>query len=396
MTKARIFISTGEVSGDLQGSLLVTALWRQAEQMGLDLEILAIGGDRMAQAGATMLGNTSSIGSIGIFESLPYVLPIVRMQRRANRYLADHMPDVVVMIDYGSPNLRLGTYIRKHLPQMPTVYYIAPQEWVWSLSSRVTQQVVKVSDRLLAVFAEEARYYAHWGGNTTYVGHPLIDRMQAAPSRAQARDALGIAPDDVAIALVPASRHQELKYLVPVMFQAARQIQAKLPQARFWVPLSLPEFRPALEASIRQYGLRATLVNPAESRQVLAAADLAIAKSGTVNLELTLQNVPQVVMYRVNPVTAWIAEHILRFSIPFMSPTNLAVMEPVVPEFLQYHATADSISQASLELLLNPQRRQRMLDDYQRVRQALGEPGVCDRAAQEILKMLPARVLQPA
>ena len=121
----------------------------------------------------------------------------------------------------------------------------------------------------------------------------------------------------------------------------------------------------------------------------MAAADLAITKSGTVNLELSLLNVPQVVAYRLHPVTTWIARNILKGSIPFASPTNLVVMREVVPEFLQERATPENLTQAAMELLLNPSRKEQIVADYREVRQHLGEVGVCDRAAEEILQMVP-------
>lgn len=387
----RIFISTGEVSGDLQGALLIEALQRQAQQAGMSLEILALGGQRMATAGAVLLADTSAIGSIGLFESLPYVRSTFRIQRQARHYLKQHPPDLVVMIDYVSPNLAMGGFIRKHLPKTPTVYYIAPQEWVWSLSPRNTQQIIRISDRLLAIFPAEATYYQKHGGTVTWVGHPLVDRMQTAPSRDHARQLLGITPDQLAVALIPASRWQELKYVLPVMAEAAQQIQTQLPHVHFWIPLSLEIYRASLERTIQYYGLQATIVSNLGSNQsqtVIAASDLVIAKSGTVNLETALLNVPQVVMYRVNPVTAWIAEHLLKFSVPFVSPPNLVLMEPIVPEFLQYQATPERLAQESLEILLNPDRRQQMLDDYARMRKKLGDVGVCDRAAKEILQLL--------
>jgi lipid-A-disaccharide synthase len=386
-SSVRLFISTGEVSGDLQGSLLIRALLVEANQRGLDLEVLALGGDRMAEAGAMLLGNTSAVGSIGLLESLPYVLPTLRLQRQTKRYLAEHPPDLVVLIDYMGPNLTIGAYLRRCLPKVPVVYYIAPQEWVWSLNANNTRKIVQTVDRLLAIFPEEARYFQNQGISTRFVGHPLIDRMQTAPNREQARQMLGIIPDQLAIALIPASRRQELAYLLPVIFEAAQQIQAKLPHSHFWIPLSLEVYRPVLEQAIQRYGLRATLVAN-QTQAVIAAADLAIAKSGTVNLETALARVPQVVLYRVNPITAWIARHILKFSIPFMSPPNLVLMEPIVPEFLQEQATPSNIAREALDLLLNPSRRQTMLADYQRMEQALGEVGVCDRAAQEILNLL--------
>jgi lipid-A-disaccharide synthase len=383
----RIFISTGEVSGDLQGALLIAALQRQVVAAGLELEIVALGGEKMAAAGAHLLGNTSSIGSMGLFESLPYVLPTIQVQRKAIAHLKENPPDLVVLIDYMTPNLGIGTYLRKHMPQIPVVYYIAPQEWVWSVSLSNTSRIVSFTDKLLAIFSEEARYYEENGAKVSWVGHPLVDRMENAPSREAARGKLGIESEQIAIALLPASRRQELKYLLPVIFQAAQNIQAKLPEVHFWIPLSLEIYREAIEKAIQRYNLQATVVS-GQQQEVMAAADLAITKSGTVNLELSLLNVPQVVTYRLHPVTAWIARNILKGSIPFASPTNLVVMREIVPEFLQERATPENVTQAAMELLLNPSRKEQMVADYREMRQHLGEVGVCSRAAEEILQMV--------
>jgi lipid-A-disaccharide synthase len=382
----RIFISTGEVSGDLQGSLLIAALQRQAVAAGLTLEIVALGGEKMAQAGAKILGNTSGIGSMGLIESLPYVIPTLRVQRSAIAYLKENPPDLVVLIDYMGPNLGIGTYMKENLPDVPVAYYIAPQEWVWSMSFQNTNRIVGFTDKLLAIFPEEARYYEQNGANVCWVGHPLIDRMANAPSREIAREKLGIKEEEITIALLPASRDQELKYLLPVIFAAAKNIQSNIPNVHFWIPLSLETFRDKITAAIKDYGLQATVVL-GQQREVFAAADFAITKSGTVNLELALLNVPQVVVYRLHPLTAWIARHILKGSIPFASPVNLVVMREIVPEFLQEKATTENITQAAMELLLNSQKRQKTLTDYQEMRHSLGELGVCDRTAKEILAM---------
>ncbi len=422
MTVKTIFISTGEVSGDLQGALLIDGLKRQAQAQGWELEIIALGGAKMAKAGATLLGDTAAIGSMGIVESLPFVLPTFQIQRRAKQYLRQHPPDLVVLIDYMGPNLSIGNFIRRRLPQVPVAYYIAPQDWVWSARSilpRDTMTIVEMTDQLLAIFPGEARYFEKKGASVSWVGHPLVDKMQSGPSREEARAALGIEPNQTAIALVPASRRQELKYMMPIAFAAAKQLQLKLlgngeegeerqggqggistqhsppsPRHRvtassdsplFWIPLSLETYRPAIEAAIQRYGLRATIV-AAQTQEVLAAADLAITKSGTVNLELALLNVPQVVFYRVSPFTAAIAR-LLKFSIPFMSPPNLVLMRSIVPELLQEQATVDNIVREALELLFNSERRSATLRDYQEMRQLLGEVGVCDRAAHEILQL---------
>ncbi len=384
----RIFISTGEVSGDLQGSLLISALKQQVATTGLSLEIVALGGEKMASTGATLLGNTTHIGSFGLIESLRFVLPTLQIQRQAIVYLKQHPPDLVVLIDYMGPNLGIGSYIRRHLPQVPIVYYIAPQVWVASITPRDTERIIGVSDKVLAIFPQEARYFQDKGANVTWVGHPLIDRIKNFPSRELARTQLEVANDTINVALIPASRHQELKYLLPVMFQAAREIQSKLPQVHFWIPLSLEIYRKPIEKAIQQFGLQATVVS-GKQQQVLAAADLAITKCGTVNLELALLNIPQVVLYRLNSFTYWVARNIFKISVPFASPVNLVVMRTIVPEFIQETATPENLTTAAMELLLNQERKQQMQADYQVMRQSLGEVGVCDRAAKEILQMLP-------
>ena len=396
-THLRLFVSTGEVAGDLQGSMLIRALRKQAAARGLELEVLAIGGARMADEGAVLLGDTLTIGAVGIFESWPYFIPTVRMQQRVKQYLRRHPPDLVVLIDYMGPNLAMGNYIRQTWPEAPMVYYIAPHQWVWgaiapqthwwgAITARDTRRILNVSDRLLAIFPEEARYYQAQGGHVVWVGHPLLDRIPTPPDRLTARAELGIAAAETVVTLLPASRHQELKYLMPTMFKAAQQIQAKIPQVRFLTPAPLKQFLAPLEKAIQQYGLQATVLE-GQSKAAIAAADLAITKSGTANLEIALMNVPQVVMYKLNPISAWIARHLLKFSTPFISPVNLTEMKPVVPELIQSQATPRAIAEAALELLLNEDKRQRMLADYQSMRQALGAVGVCDRAADEILDL---------
>jgi lipid-A-disaccharide synthase len=148
----------------------------------------------------------------------------------------------------------------------------------------------------------------------------------------------------------------------------------------------LESYRGAIEKAIADYGLNATIV-AGKTNEVLAAADLAIAKSGTVNLELALLNVPQVVFYRVSPFTYGIGK-LLKFSIPFMSPPNLVVMREIVPELLQERATSENIVKASLELLFNQERREALMADYREMRELLGDVGVCDRAAREIISCL--------
>lgn len=379
-----IFISTGEVSGDLQGSYLVGALHRQAQRRGIVVEISGLGGDRMAQAGTTLVSDTTSIGAVGILEILPYLIPNFRVQRRSQQFFRRERVDLTIFLDYMGPNLELGKFLYKHFPNLPTAYYIAPQQWVWAFSENDTQWLTRIVDQMVAVFPQEAEYYRRFGSEVHYFGHPLVDQLRQIPSRTEARQTLGLDPNATILTLLPASRQQEVRHVLPVMLAAARKIQIAEPQAEFLMPISMGKLRSAIEAEIARAGLKIRLIEK-NSRDAIAAADLVLNKSGTVNLEVALMKVPQVVIYRLNPITARVGYYLLNAKIPFISPVNLFVNQSVVPEFVQWQATPEAIAETSLKLLRDETARSQMLAGYQAMQSKMGEPGVCDRVAAHLL-----------
>ena len=384
----RVLISTGEVSGDLQGSLLVQALHRQAQQRDLDLEVMALGGPRMHAAGAELLADTAPLGSIGLLEHLPQVVPTLKLQSRVNRELSARPPDAVVLIDYMGANVRLGKRLRRKMPQVPITYYIAPQEWAWRMNDRGTSSLLEFTDRILAIFPEEASFYASHGAQVTWVGHPLLDLAVRHPDRAEACRRLGLDPEGRLLLLMPASRPQELRYLMPVLAEVAARLQERDPKLMVMVPAGLARFERELQEALEAAGVRGRVI-PASDADALkpslfSAADLALGKSGTVNIELALQGVPQVVGYRVSRLTAWVARNLLRFHVEHISPVNLLLQERLVPELLQDQLTAKDLVEQAIPLLEDADARHWMLDGYRRLRANLGEPGVTDRAAAAI------------
>ena len=393
-----LLISTGEVSGDLQGSLLVKALHAEAAERGIDLQIHALGGWRMQQAGAQLLADTTRLGAIGLWEALPLVLPTLRLQLRLRRWLRRTHLDGAVLIDYMGANVSLGVQLKRLNPRLPVVYYIAPQEWAFRLGDNTTTRLVGFSDRILAIFPEEERFYREQGAAVEWVGHPLVDTLPRLPNRAEARWRLGLADNSRLLLLLPASRRQEMRYLLPPLVEGAVRLQRRLPDLKVIIPAGQQQFAVEIKEQVAASGLEATVLDAADTCRcdgsLYAAADLALTKSGTVNLELALQGVPQVVGYRLSRFTAWIARHVLQFSVPFVSPVNLVLGEELLPELLQNALTADAMERLGYELLINPAARQRMLDGYCRLRQRLGEPGVTCRAARAILDL--AHSLPPA
>ncbi|MFM9048029.1 MAG: lipid-A-disaccharide synthase [Cyanobium sp.] len=386
----RLLVSTGEVSGDLQGSLLIRALHAEAQRRQLPLEVVALGGQRMQQAGADLLADTSHLGAIGLWEALPMVLPTLRLQRRLRRWLQENPPDGVVLIDYMGANINLGLRLKRLYPSVPISYYIAPQEWAFRLGDGGTTRLIGFSDRILAIFPQEATFYASHGATVTWVGHPLIDTLGALPSRGEARRSLGLPEGVPVLLLLPASRQQELRYVLPPMAAGVALIQKERPLLEVLLPSGLPGFEPTLERAMAQAGVRARVIPAGEADrlkpELCAAADVALTKSGTANLELALRGVPQVTGYRVSRPTAFVARHLLRFNVPHISPINLVLQERLVPELLQDDFTAEAVAEAVGALLpADSPSRTRQLEGYGRLRKSLGEEGVTARAAAAIL-----------
>ncbi|MEL6928828.1 MAG: lipid-A-disaccharide synthase [Cyanobacteria bacterium J06600_6] len=380
----KIFISTGEVSGDLQGSMLAESLYQYAQRHRLDLEIAGLGGERMKSAGVNVLANTAVIGSMGFVEAIPFILPTIKIQNLTKKYIQANSPDILVLIDYPASNLSLASYVKKHFPQIPVLYYIAPQDWAVPMLNNAVK-ISRVVDKLLAIFPGEYEYFQSKNVDTVLVGHPLLDRLAEAPNRQQARTNLGIDSSTLVITLLPASRQQEIKYLLPAMCEAAQQILQQIPSAKFLLPVSLPNYQTAIAKAVEQYNLPAQILD-GKTLDAIAAADLAITKSGTVNLEIALLNVPQVVIYRINPLTAWIGRKI-GFDIPLMSPPNLILQRMLVPELQQEAVSAENITREALKLLDDPDIRQKTTAGYREMRSRLGTAGVCDRVAQEIFQL---------
>ena len=391
----RLLVSTGEVSGDLQGSLLIRALHLEAKSRGLELQVQALGGQRMRAAGAELIADTAAMGAIGLWEALPLVLPTLRVQHRLRHTLQHSLPDGVVLIDYMGPNVNLGLRLKRQHPSIPVTYYIAPQEWAFRLGDGGTTRLIGFSDQILAIFPEEARFYASRGARVTWVGHPLLDTLGDLPSREQARAALRLPPQAPVLLVLPASRRQELRYLLQPMLAAAAELQRRDPSLEVLLPAGLPGFEPLLSQQLADAGVRARVIAAADADRLkpdlCAAADAALTKSGTANLELALRGVPQVVTYRVSRVTAAVAKHLLRFSVPHISPVNLVLEQRLVPELLQ-----DELSPAALVAAVEPllqadaPERRAIVEGYAVLRQRLGEPGVTRRAAAAVLDQIAA------
>ena len=388
----RLLISTGEVSGDLQGSFLVKALIEEAVSQQLSLDIMAIGGSRMKSAGADLIFDTTSIGAIGLWEAVPYLMPTLRAQSIVDNLLKTKSPDALVLIDYMGPNIRLGNKVRKLFPQMPIIYYIAPQEWAWRFGDSGTTDLIGFTDKILAIFKEEERFYSKQGGNVTWVGHPMLDNLQELPERENACIKLGVDPSKKIVLMFPASRSQELKYLLPTLAEAAYLMQKEDPSIYFIVPAGLEAFESYIKDILDKYYVVGKVIPSAEvdslKPSMFSVADFALGKSGTINMELALHLIPQIAVYKVSKITALIAKHILRFNVEHISPVNLLLKERLIPEFVQEDFKASIVAEKSIAIMEDNNLRSIIKTGYNRLRLELGEKGVTKRAANEIIRLI--------
>jgi len=388
----KIFISTGEVSGDLHGSLLAKALLDEAKKRSIEIEVFGLGGQRMAKAGVKVFHDTTPISAIGIWEALPLVLPTLKIQKKFYKALISHSPDCLILIDYMGPNINIGRRLRREKNKIPIYYYIAPQEWAWRVGNNSTTDLINFSDKIFAIFKQEANFYQKRGGNVSWIGHPMMDLTKSLPTKAESRKFLNIKNNENLLLIMPASRPQELRYVLPTFMKVAKKLQQKYPNLIVFVLSCRREFDEKFKQAFDAYKIKGKIVQVDDledkKKYIYSLTKLALSKSGTVNMELALYGVPQVVGYRVSRVTAFIAKKILNFRVKFISPVNLLLKKSVIPEFVQKEFDSDKIFKKSCQLIENKMQIKKIKNGYQLLKKELGEAGGVYRAADEILKSI--------
>ena len=388
----KIFISTGEVSGDLHGSLLAKALLEEANKRSMQIKIYGLGGQMMIKAGVKVIHDTTPISAIGIWEALPLVLPTLKIQKKFYKALISHSPDCLILIDYMGPNINIGRRLRREKNKIPIYYYIAPQEWAWRVGNNSTTDLINFSDKIFAIFKQEANFYQRRGGNVSWIGHPMMDLTKSLPTKAESRKFLNIKNNENLLLIMPASRPQELRYVLPTFMKVAKKLQQKYPNLIVFVLSCRREFDEKFKQAFDAYKIKGKIVQVDDledkKKYIYSLTKLALSKSGTVNMELALYGVPQVVGYRVSRVTAFIAKKILNFRVKFISPVNLLLKKSVIPEFVQKEFDSDKIFKKSCQLIENKKQIKKIKNGYQLLKKELGDAGGVNRAADEILKSI--------
>jgi lipid-A-disaccharide synthase len=368
----KVFLVAAEESGDRLGAALMRALRRQ----DASVTFAGLGGDAMAAEGIAPLFPIHDLSIVGL-AAIPRRLPMIflRIRQTVEAVLAEK-PDVLVIIDSPDFTHRVARRVRKADPKIPIVDYVSPSVWAWRPGrARAMRRYV---DHVLALLPFEPDAHARLGGPPcTYVGHPLAE--QAATLRPDAAEAQRRASDPPVLLVLPGSRRSEVARLLQVFADAVTLLAQRRGPLEIVIP-TVSHLAPLLEESAALWPSPPKIViDPDQKRAAFRVARAALAKSGTVTLELAVAGVPTVAAYKVSNVEAAIARRVIQ--VPTVILANLVLGENVVPEYLQQDCTAESLADSLAPLLGETPERKRQLDAFARLDTVM-EIGASDPASR--------------
>ncbi len=374
MPGAEIFISTGEVSGDLHAASLLTELRR----LRPDLSAWGVGGPRLADAGQRQVAGIEQLSLVGITEVLPKLGSILALLRRLKRELARRRPAVVLLVDAPDFNLRIAR--AAHALGLRVVYFITPQVWAWRRGR--LSDIRRTVDLALCILPFEEAFFREAGVRAEYVGHPLVDLVRPSAPAQALRAGFGLDPARPVIALLPGSRRSEVQALLPSLLGAAQLLCRRSPPPQFVVPAASAAVRPLL-APLAGAPIAARIVE-GRAWDCLAAADAAVVASGTATLETALIGTPFVTIYRISPISHAIARRLVRTR--WVSLPNLLLGEPAVLELIQHECRPETIAAEIERFLDDPSAAGRLQEKCGKVKALLGPGGAAARAAAAIAR----------
>jgi len=375
----KIMLSAGEVSGDTHGTYLV----RELKKINSNIYFFGMGSEKLLAEGVDIKIDITKLGTIGIFEALPNILPVYLAYRKMIDLMKKEQPDLLLLVDSQGINMPLAKAAKKL--GIKTVYYIAPQEWLWG-TPKAAKKVAQTIDLIVAIFEKENEIYKLSGGNVVYSGHPLLDIVKPSWSKKETRKQLVGDEKGPIIAICPGSRTQEIKGLFPILLKAGELIKKELPDAKFLVPAASTDMIKRVFNMVSEDFRPKAVVG--HTYDILAASDLAICTSGTINLEASILGTPNIMVYKLSPLTYFLGKYVLKIGerLPYYSMPNILLEQKVIPELVMDQATPETIAQEAVAMINDSARQQNMRASFDALKNKLGSPGVISRCAQSILQ----------
>jgi lipid-A-disaccharide synthase len=371
----KYYIIAGEASGDLHGSRLINAIVKNDPEAN----IRAWGGDKMEEAGASIIKHYRDLAFMGFAEVVSNISTILSNMKFCKKDICSFDPDVVIFIDYPGFNLPIAKFVKSK--GYKTVYYISPQIWAWK--EKRIHTIKKVIDKMMVILPFEKTFYEKWEYPVDYVGHPLIeiiDQYQHSLDKSAVGAALGLDTGKKIIALLPGSRKQEIAKKLPIMLESSNDF----PEAIFAVAQA-PGIGDEFIASFTDQYTNVKVIKN-KTYDLLSIADAALVTSGTATLETALFRVPEIVCYKGSPISYTIAKQLIK--VKYISLVNLIMDQAIVKELIQHELTVTNIKHELSELLYNEDRKNKYKEDTNRLYELLSAGGKASAKAATIIHQL--------
>ncbi len=368
----KYYIIAGEASGDMHAANLM----KYVRKGDPDAQFRVWGGDRMQAQGGTIVKHYRDLAFMGFVEVLSNLRTILGNIRFCKRDIVEYQPDVVILVDYPGFNLRIAKFAKNK--GFKVIYYISPQVWAWK-KSRV-KIIKKYVDRMIVILPFEKDFYANYGMEVDFVGHPLLDALENEniEGKAEFLRKNGLTNEPI-VALLPGSRKMEVEKMLKIMLQ----VVPHFPGYQF--AIAGVSTLPAVLYEQLVSNQRVKILT-GQSHDLLYHSDAALVTSGTATLETALIGVPEVVCYKGNRISFEIARRIV--DVKYISLVNLVMDRGVVTELIQQELNEKNL-RLELDRIINDENnRARILKDYGELRRRLGETGASKRAADIILSEL--------
>ncbi|MDD1648900.1 MAG: lipid-A-disaccharide synthase [Methylococcaceae bacterium] len=385
-----VMLSAGEASGDQHAA----ALFRELRKLILGVRGIGMGGPAMRAAGIELCFDSSGIGVIGLAEIARHYGEIRGALTLMQKTAGERHPDLLICVDYKEFNVRLAKAAKAR--GIKVLFYVSPQVWAWR-PGRV-KSYGRIIDHMAVIFPFELPYYDAYQVPATYVGHPLAGKVRPSLSKLEALEKFGLsgaghhdgnaALSGPIIGLLPGSRANEIRRLMPVILQSARQLSREFESSRFLLfqAASVPDT--AITGAFDDPDLDLRVIK-GQDYDALQCCDAVITVSGTATLEVTLLGIPMVIVYRLAPLSYWLGRMLVK--LPFIGLPNILAGKSVVREYIQHEATPANIAGEIGRILRDAPYAEAMRKALLAVRDSLG-----DRDGSAELARLAARMLAPA
>lgn len=326
--RLKIYLVTGEPSGDLLACRLMRALKTQE-----DVDFFGVGGESMQAEGMQTLFPISDLAVMGIFEVIPHLPKILGRIRQTLDDIEAKKPDIVITVDSWSFSKQIHLGMIKRKIHIPHIHYVAPQVWAWK--GKRADQIKKWVDHLLMLLPFEKKFFEKKGVSFTYVGHPVTEGGADKGNAKRFITMHNLSQKDFILTILPGSRKTEIKYLLPIFEQVVSEMAKKYKNLRVVLP-TVETVKDKIEPIVSKWKVPVMIVTGELARyDAFAASNLALAASGTVSLELAMAGVPHIIAYKMNWLTGQLAKVILKRKIRFVNLINILADEEIIPECLQ-------------------------------------------------------------